>query len=100
MMREIDGGLEILECPLPTVITTDLRLNNPRYATLPNIMKSKSKPFQVETLNSLNLTQKITEIMARMKITEIKEPEKRGGGVILKDVDELVEKIREIQIYK
>lgn len=58
-------------------------------------MKSKSKPFQVETLKSLGLAEKIAEIMARMKITEIKEPEKRSGGLILNDVDELVEKIRE-----
>ena len=59
-------------------------------------MKSKSKPFQVETLQSLGLAEKIAEIMARMRITEIKEPEKRSAGLILKDVDELVEKIREV----
>lgn len=95
MIKEIDGGLEVLDCPLPTVITTDLRLNEPRYATLPNIMKSKSKPILVETLHSLQLSKTILEIVERMKVTEIKEPEKRNSGLIVKDVDELVEKIRE-----
>ena len=92
--REIDGGLEVLECSLPTVITTDLRLNEPRYATLPNIMKAKTKPFQVETLKSLELSELVQEIANRFKIKSIREPEKRKGGVIVADVDELIDKLR------
>ena len=92
--REIDGGIEVLECTLPTVITTDLRLNEPRYATLPNIMKAKSKPFKVETLQSLGLSEMIKEIAGRLKIKEIREPEKRKGGITVANVDELIEKLR------
>lgn len=94
MTREIDGGLEVLECSLPTVITTDLRLNEPRYATLPNIMKAKSKPFQVETLKSLEVTELVKDIANRFKIKSIREPEKRKGGVTVANVDELIEKLR------
>lgn len=92
--REIDGGLEVLECQLPSVITTDLRLNEPRYATLPNIMKAKSKPFQVETLQSLGVTEIVGEISGRLKIKSIREPEKRKSGVTVATVDELIEKLR------
>lgn len=86
--------MEVLECSLPTVITTDLRLNEPRYATLPNIMKAKSKPFQVESLKSLELTELVNEISNRLKIKSIREPEKRKGGVTVASVDELIEKLR------
>lgn len=92
--REIDGGLEVLECSLPTVITTDLRLNEPRYATLPNIMKAKSKPFQVESLKSLDLSEIVNDIANRFKIKSIREPEKRNGGVTVANVDELIDKLR------
>lgn len=94
MTREIDGGLEVLECALPTVITTDLRLNEPRYATLPNIMKAKSKPFQVESLKSLELSDTVKEIVGRLKIISIREPEKRKGGITVATVDELIDKLR------
>ena len=94
MTREIDGGLEVLECALPTVITTDLRLNEPRYATLPNIMKAKSKPFQVESLKSLELSDTVMEIVGRLKIISIREPEKRKGGIPVATVDELIDKLR------
>ena len=86
--------MEVLECSLPTVITTDLRLNEPRYATLPNIMKAKSKPFQVESLQSLELTEIVKEISNRLKIKSIREPEKRKGGIIVASVDELIDKLR------
>ena len=92
--REIDGGLEVLHCALPAVITTDLRLNEPRYATLPNIMRAKSKPFKIESLKSLGLSEVIREISNRQKITEILEPPKRKGGITVSSVDELIEKLR------
>lgn len=92
--REIDGGLEVLECKSPSVITTDLRLNEPRYATLPNIMKSKSKPFQVESLQSLGVSEIVRDISERLKIKEIREPEKRKSGVTVATVDELIDKLR------
>lgn len=92
--REIDGGLEVLECQLPSVITADLRLNEPRYATLPNIMKAKSKPFHVETLQSLGVAEAVRGISERLKIKEIREPEKRKGGVRVATVDELIDKLR------
>ena len=94
MTREIDGGLEVLECRLPSVITTDLRLNEPRYATLPNIMKAKSKPFKVETLQSLNISGPVREISERLRITQIRAPEKRKGGITVDTVDELIDKLR------
>lgn len=84
----------MLECSLPTVITTDLRLNEPRYATLPNIMKAKSKPFQVESLKSLELSEIVNEIASRFKIKSIREPEKRKGGITVANVDELIDKLR------
>lgn len=92
--REIDGGLEVLECKLPAVITTDLRLNEPRYATLPNIMKAKSKPFQVETLKSLGVSEVVKDLASRIKIKGIREPEKRMGGIKVSSVDELIDKLR------
>ena len=92
--REIDGGVEVLECQLPAVVTTDLRLNEPRYATLPNIMKAKSKPFQVETLQSLGVSELVRDISERLKIKEIREPEKRKGGITVANVDELIDKLR------
>lgn len=92
--REIDGGLEVLECSIPAIITTDLRLNEPRYATLPNIMKSKSKPFQVENLESLGISEIIKEISCRTRIISVREPEKRKGGIKVANVDELIDKLR------
>lgn len=94
VIREIDGGTEVLECSLPSVITTDLRLNEPRYATLPNIMKAKSKPFQLESLQSLGLSEIIQDISGRLVIKEIRESEKRKGGIIVSSVDELIDKLR------
>ncbi len=87
--REIDGGSEVVEVELPAVVTTDLRLNEPRYATLPNIMKAKKKPL--ETLTPAVLGVNVTP---RMKTLSVIEPPKRKGGGRVADVDELVAKLR------
>ena len=87
--REIDGGAEILEFKLPCVITTDLRLNEPRYATLPNIMKAKKKPL--DTFKPADLGVDVTPRLATLKVTE---PPKRGAGVKVADVKELVAKLK------
>ncbi|XP_059277352.1 electron transfer flavoprotein subunit beta, mitochondrial [Lycium ferocissimum] len=87
--REVDGGIETLCLGLPAVITTDLRLNQPRYATLPNIMKAKSKPIKKFTLKDLNV-----EIKSDLEVVEVTEPPKRKSGVILSSVDELVDKLK------
>ncbi len=89
VMREIDGGLETLELKLPAIITTDLRLNEPRYATLPNIMKAKKKPL--ETTNPATLGVDVTPRLATLKVVE--PPKRRGGGRVA-DVSELVTKLR------
>ena len=87
--REVDGGLETLEMKLPAVITTDLRLNEPRYATLPNIMKAKKKPL--ETLNPEALGVDVTPHLSTLKVAE---PPKRAAGVRVVDVTQLVDKLR------
>ena len=87
--REIDGGIETLEMKLPAVVTTDLRLNEPRYATLPNIMKAKKKPL--ETLKPADLGVDVTPRLATVKVAE---PPKRSAGVIVADVAQLVEKLK------
>ena len=87
--REIDGGLETLALPLPAVITTDLRLNEPRYATLPNIMKAKKKPL--ETLKPADLGVDVTPRLTTLKVVE---PAKRSAGVMVADVAQLVEKLK------
>ena len=87
--REIDGGLETLEIKLPAVVTTDLRLNTPRYATLPNIMKAKKKPLDVVKPADLGV-----DPAPRLKTLKVAEPSKRKGGVLVKDVDELVNKLK------
>src|SRR5258706_10805311 len=87
--REIDGGLETVEVKLPAVITTDLRLNTPRYATLPNIMKAKKKPLEVVKPADLGV-----DVQPRLKSIKVAEPPKRKGGVMVKDVGELLDKLR------
>ncbi len=89
VMREVDGGLESLEIDLPAVVTTDLRLNEPRYATLPNIMKAKKKPLAVTTPAELGV-----DIAPRLKTLAVVEPPQRKAGVRVADVGELVEKLR------
>ncbi|MDX9839792.1 MAG: electron transfer flavoprotein subunit beta/FixA family protein [Azoarcus sp.] len=87
--REIDGGLETLEMPLPAVVTTDLRLNEPRYATLPNIMKAKKKAL--ETIAPADLG---VDVTPRLKTLRVGEPPKRSAGVMVPDVATLVEKLK------
>jgi electron transfer flavoprotein beta subunit len=87
--REIDGGLETLSMPLPAVITTDLRLNEPRYATLPNIMKAKKKPLETVTPDALGV-----DVTPRIAILKVAEPPKRKGGGKVADAKELVAKLR------
>jgi electron transfer flavoprotein beta subunit len=87
--REVDGGLETIETTLPLVVTADLRLNEPRYATLPNIMKAKKKPLTTTTPAALNVD--VTPRLATLKVTE---PPKRKGGGKVADVKELVAKLR------
>jgi len=87
--REIDGGLETLAMNLPAVITTDLRLNEPRYATLPNIMKAKKKPLEVLKPDALGV-----DVAPRLKTLKVVEPGKRKAGVMVKDVNDLLDKLR------
>ncbi|EPZ32788.1 Electron transfer flavoprotein, beta subunit domain-containing protein [Rozella allomycis CSF55] len=87
--REIDGGLETVEIALPAVITTDLRLNTPRYATLPNIMKAKKKIIEKFTPADLNVT-----ISPRLQTLKVEEPPKRQSGKKVANVDELIEKLK------
>ena len=87
--REIDGGLETLAMPLPAVVTTDLRLNEPRYATLPNIMKAKKKPLEVVKPDALGV-----DVSPRLVTLKVAEPPKRKGGGKVADAKELVAKLR------
>ena len=87
--REVDGGLETLALKTPCVITTDLRLNEPRYASLPNIMKAKQKPLVTMTPADLGV-----DIAPRVAVLKVSEPKKRSGGVKVKDVAELVDKLK------
>ena len=89
VMREIDGGLETIEIKLPAIITTDLRLNTPRYATLPNIMKAKKKPLDVMTPETLGV-----DVAPRLKTLKVVEPPKRKGGVMVPDVATLIDKLK------
>ena len=88
--REIDGGLETLGMELPAIITTDLRLNEPRYASLPNIMKAKQKPVEKITPNDLNV-----EIKQRLKTLKVTEPPKKTPGIKVDSVKELISKLHE-----
>ncbi|MDD2743265.1 MAG: electron transfer flavoprotein subunit beta/FixA family protein [Rhodocyclaceae bacterium] len=87
--REIDGGLETLEMSLPAVVSTDLRLNEPRYATLPNIMKAKKKPL--ETLKPADLG---VDVAPRLTTLKVAEPAKRSAGIRVADVAELINKLK------
>ncbi|MEZ5702192.1 MAG: electron transfer flavoprotein subunit beta/FixA family protein [Burkholderiaceae bacterium] len=87
--REVDGGLETLSLSLPAIVTTDLRLNEPRYVTLPNIMKAKKKPM--ETLKPEELG---VDVAPRIKTLKVNEPPKRGAGVMVPDVATLVDKLK------
>jgi electron transfer flavoprotein beta subunit len=87
--REVDGGLETLSIAMPAVITTDLRLNEPRYASLPNIMKAKKKPIETLTPEALGV-----DAAPRLTTLKVVEPPKRLAGVKVKDVAELVDKLK------
>jgi electron transfer flavoprotein beta subunit len=89
VVREIDGGLEKLTLKLPALVTTDLRLNEPRYVTLPNIMKAKKKPLEVVKPDALGV-----DIAPRLKTLKVEEPSKRGSGVKVADVKELIAKLK------
>jgi electron transfer flavoprotein beta subunit len=89
VMREIDGGMETISIKLPAIVTTDLRLNTPRYATLPNIMKAKKKPLDTLTPEALGV-----DVTPRLKTLKVVEPGKRKGGVTVPDVATLVDKLK------
>lgn len=89
VVREIDGGLETVKVKMPAVITVDLRLNEPRYASLPNIMKAKKKPIDVMTPDDLEV-----DITPRLKTLKVTEPPSRDGGEILENIDALIEKLK------
>jgi len=88
--REIDGGTETIDCGLPAVVTADLRLNEPRYATLPNIMKAKKKPLEAVTPGALGV-----DVAPRLSWINVAEPPRRKGGVRVATVHELVAKLRD-----
>jgi electron transfer flavoprotein beta subunit len=87
--REVDGGLETLKVKLPAVITTDLRLNEPRYVTLPNIMKAKKKPMEIVKPADLGV-----DVTSRIKTLKVSEPPKRSAGIKVPDVATLVSKLK------
>ncbi|HXZ54009.1 MAG TPA: electron transfer flavoprotein subunit beta/FixA family protein, partial [Burkholderiales bacterium] len=87
--REVDGGLETIAVKLPAVMTTDLRLNEPRYVTLPNIMKAKKKPLEVLRPDALGV-----DVAPRLKTLKVEEPPKRKAGVKVSDAKSLVQKLR------
>lgn len=88
--REVDGGLETVKVKLPAVVSADLRLNEPRYATLPNIMKAKKKPLDKKTLADLGI-----DVKPQTQVLEVTEPPVRQAGGFVQDVPELVKKLRE-----
>ena len=87
--REIDGGLEVITVKLPAVVTTDLRLNEPRYASLPNIMKAKKKPVEVLTPEDLGI-----DVTPRVKTLKVTPPAERKAGIIVETVETLVDKLK------
>ena len=89
VVREVDGGLEHLEVKMPAVVTVDLRLNEPRYASLPNIMKAKKKP-----LDSMSAADLGVDVAPRLAITRVEEPPAREGGIKVSDVGDLVDKLK------
>ncbi|MCW8970349.1 MAG: electron transfer flavoprotein subunit beta/FixA family protein, partial [Rhodospirillales bacterium] len=89
VIREVDGGLETVALKVPCVVTTDLRLNTPRYASLPNIMKAKKKP--IDTISPADLG---VDVAPRLKTLKVEEPPKRSAGQIVPDVATLVEKLK------
>ena len=95
LTREIDGGLETVKLDLPAIVTTDLRLNEPRYASLPNIMKAKSKPLEIKSPGDYGV-----DVAPRIETVKVAEPPKRQGGVKVASVDELVAKLKSLGVAK
>ena len=93
--REVDGGLETVKLNLPAVVTTDLRLNEPRYASLPNIMKAKSKPLAIKSPGDYGV-----DVARRLETLKVVEPAKRQAGIKVGSVDELVERLKGLGIAK
>ena len=89
--REVDGGLQTIKVKMPAIITVDLRLNEPRYASLPNIMKAKKKPLDEKTPEDYGV-----DTTPRLQVVNTAEPEARAAGIIVGSVDELVEKLKEV----
>ncbi len=89
--REIDGGLQTVEIKLPAIVTTDLRLNEPRYASLPNIMKAKKKPIDEKTPADYGV-----DVTPRLKVLKVAEPPKRTAGIKVKTAAELADKLKEV----
>ncbi|ADE40113.1 electron transfer flavoprotein subunit beta/FixA family protein [Candidatus Puniceispirillum marinum] len=89
IIREVDGGLEHLEIAMPAIVTVDLRLNEPRYASLPNIMKAKKKP-----LDSISVEELGVDVSPRLTTVKVEEPETRSAGIKVSDVGELVDKLK------
>jgi electron transfer flavoprotein beta subunit len=89
--REIDGGLQTVEIKLPAIVTTDLRLNEPRYASLPNIMKAKKKPIDEKAPADYGV-----DVTPRLKVLKVAEPPKRQAGIKVKTAAELVDKLKEV----
>lgn len=91
--REVDGGLQTIEVKLPAVITADLRLNEPRYASLPNIMKAKKKTLEEKTAADYDV-----DVTPRLSVVNVSEPAGRAAGIRVSSVDELVEKLKEAEV--
>jgi electron transfer flavoprotein beta subunit len=89
--REVDGGLEILSLALPAIVTTDLRLNEPRFITLPNIVKAKKKPLEVIKPEELGV-----DVSPRLKTLKVSEPSHRGAGIKVADVDALLHQLKDV----
>jgi electron transfer flavoprotein beta subunit len=91
--REVDGGLETVQLAMPAIVTTDLRLNEPRYASLPNIMKARSKPLDQKTPQDFGV-----DVTPRLKTISVKEPSKREAGIKVGSVDELIDKLKALGV--
>ncbi len=89
--REVDAGLQTITIDMPAIVTTDLRLNEPRYASLPNIMKAKKKPIDEKTPEDMGI-----DVTPRLTVLKVEEPPKRDAGVKVESVDELVDKLRNV----
>ena len=89
VIREVDGGLQTVELTLPAIVTTDLRLNEPRYASLPNIMKAKKKPLETFSPSDLGV-----EVQSHVTLVSVKPPAERSAGIKVESVEQLVDKLK------